>query len=97
MVQYTEIVHLETEDFLAYDDNWQIRYFRPPRAFHLGLCLELRQVLECDTAKSPALPIHIQLLTTLGFSTTRSFQMGAGRPIGTVPVDPELRHATCGM
>lgn len=69
-----ERVFRDREDFLAHDDDWLISRFRLPRAVLLQLCLELRPVLEHHTARSRALPVHVQLLTTLGFLATGAFQ-----------------------
>ena len=102
-----ERVFRDREDLLAHDDNWLISRFRgsPPgtvrgtvrgdvRGAELcaEMCAELRLALERNTARSHALPVPIQVLTTLGY---RGIPEGAGRPIGTVPVDPEPSHASC--
>ncbi|KAK0136438.1 putative nuclease HARBI1 [Merluccius polli] len=61
-------------DFLAHDDDWLISRFRFPRAVLLEICTELGPGLERQTARSHALPVPIQVLTTLGFLATGSFQ-----------------------
>ena len=45
-----------------------------PRAILLELCTELGLSLERETARSHALPVPIQVLTTLGFLATGAFQ-----------------------
>ena len=53
--------------FLAHDDDWLISRFRFPRAILLEICTELGPGLERQTARSHALPVPIQVLTTLVF------------------------------
>ncbi|KAL6487847.1 hypothetical protein MHYP_G00044730 [Metynnis hypsauchen] len=69
-----ERVFRDHYDFLAHDDDWLISRFRFPRAVLLELCAELGPVLERETARSRALPVPLQVLITLGFLTTGSFQ-----------------------
>lgn len=74
-----ERVFRDREDLLAHDDNWLISRFRFPRAILLELCAELRPALERNTARSHALPVPIQVLTTQvlttpGFLATGAFQ-----------------------
>ncbi|XP_030004247.1 putative nuclease HARBI1 [Sphaeramia orbicularis] len=69
-----ERVFRDREDFLAQDDEWLISHFRFPRAILLELCAELQPFLERDTARNHVLPEHIQVLTTLSFLATGSFQ-----------------------
>ncbi|XP_070830975.1 putative nuclease HARBI1 [Chaetodon trifascialis] len=61
-------------DFLAHDDDWLISRFRFPRAVLLDLCAELGPVLDRPTRRNRTIPVHIQVLTTLGFLATGSFQ-----------------------
>ena len=69
-----ERVFRDYYDFLAHDDDWLISRFRFPRAILLEICTELGPGLERQTARSHALPVPIQVLTTLGFLATGSFQ-----------------------
>ncbi|KAL6469110.1 hypothetical protein MHYP_G00226340 [Metynnis hypsauchen] len=69
-----ERVFRDHYDFLAHDDDWLISRFRFPRAVLLELCAELGPVLERETARSRASPVPLQVLTTLGFLATGSFQ-----------------------
>lgn len=69
-----ERVFRDHNDFLAHDDDWLISRFRFPRATLLELCAELGPNLERETARSHALPVPLQVLTTLGFLATGSFQ-----------------------
>ncbi|XP_060766174.1 putative nuclease HARBI1 [Neoarius graeffei] len=69
-----ERVFRDYTDFLAHDDDWLISRFRLPRAILLELCAELGPGLEREMARSHALPVPIQVLTTLGFLATGSFQ-----------------------
>nr|XP_055036504.1 putative nuclease HARBI1 isoform X2 [Misgurnus anguillicaudatus]XP_055042372.1 putative nuclease HARBI1 isoform X2 [Misgurnus anguillicaudatus]XP_055063138.1 putative nuclease HARBI1 isoform X2 [Misgurnus anguillicaudatus]XP_055075733.1 putative nuclease HARBI1 isoform X2 [Misgurnus anguillicaudatus] len=69
-----ERVFRDHNDFLAHDDDWLISRFRFPRAILLELCAELGPNLERETARSHALPVPLQVLTTLGFLATGSFQ-----------------------
>jgi len=69
-----ERVFRDRHDLLAHEDNWLISRFRSPRAILLELCAELRPALERNTAGSHALPVPIQVMTTLGFLATGAFQ-----------------------
>ncbi|XP_062373197.1 putative nuclease HARBI1 [Sardina pilchardus] len=69
-----ERVYHDYHDFLAHDDDWLISRFRLPRAILLELCAELGPRLERETARSHALPVPLQVLTTLGFLATGAFQ-----------------------
>ncbi|XP_061555209.1 uncharacterized protein LOC133414090 [Phycodurus eques] len=56
--------------------NWMVQVGAVvyPRAVLLELCAELWPGLERDTARSNALPVPTQLLTTMGFLATGAFQ-----------------------
>ncbi|XP_045076311.1 putative nuclease HARBI1 [Coregonus clupeaformis] len=69
-----EQVFRDHSDFLAHDNDWLISRFRFPRAILLELCAELGPNLERETVRSHALPVPLQVLTTLGFLATGSFQ-----------------------
>uniref|UniRef100_A0AAR2JGW4 Putative nuclease HARBI1 n=1 Tax=Pygocentrus nattereri TaxID=42514 RepID=A0AAR2JGW4_PYGNA len=62
------------EDFFANDDDWLMSRFRFPRAILLTLCAELGPDLERPTLRNRAIPVHLQVLTTLGFLATGCFQ-----------------------
>ena len=61
-------------DLLAHDDDWLMSRFRLPWAILLELCAELGPALERETARNHALPVPLQVLTTLGFLATGAFQ-----------------------
>lgn len=69
-----ERVFRDHQDFLAHDDDWLISRFRLPRALLLDLCAELGPVLERPTRRNHAIPVQLQVLTTLGFLATGSYQ-----------------------
>uniref|UniRef100_A0A9J7Y678 Putative nuclease HARBI1 n=1 Tax=Cyprinus carpio carpio TaxID=630221 RepID=A0A9J7Y678_CYPCA len=69
-----ERVFRDHDDFLAHDDDWLISRFTFPRAVLLDLCAELGPVLERATRRNHAIPVQIQVLTTLGFLATGCFQ-----------------------
>ncbi|KAK0141786.1 putative nuclease HARBI1 [Merluccius polli] len=58
----------------CHDDDWLISRFRFPKAISSWKSTELGPGLERQTARSHALPVPIQVLTTLGFLATGSFQ-----------------------
>ena len=68
-----ERVFTDRADFLAHDDDWLISRFRFPRAVLLDLCAELGPRLERGTRRN-ALPVPLQVLTTLGFLATGTYQ-----------------------
>lgn len=69
-----EQVFRDHNDFLAQDDDWLISRFKFPRAILLEFCAELGPNLERETARSHAIPVPLQVLTTLCFLATGSFQ-----------------------
>ena len=69
-----ERVFRDREDFLAHDDDWLISRFRFPRAVFLDLCAELGPALDRPTRRNRAIPVQIQVLTTLGFLATGCYQ-----------------------
>lgn len=69
-----ERVFRDHGDFLAHDDDWLISRFRFPRAVLLDLCAELGPVLDRPTRRNHAIPVQTQVLTTVGFLATGSFQ-----------------------
>ncbi|KAK0146660.1 Protein kinase C alpha type [Merluccius polli] len=89
-----ERVFRDYYDFLAHDDDWLISRFRFPRAILLEICTELGPGLERQTARSHALPVPIQVLTTLGFLATGSFQRELADRSG-MSQGSEPRHSGC--
>ena len=69
-----ERVFRDQTDLLAHDDDWLMSRFRLPWAILLELCAELGPALERETARNHALPVPLQVLTTLGFLATGAFQ-----------------------
>lgn len=55
-------------------DSWLISRFRLPRHVLVGLCQKLEPHLKRETRWSNALPVSVQVLTTLGFLATGTFQ-----------------------
>lgn len=52
--------------------------YRFPKNVLLDLCCDLGPVLERETNRTKAIPMHIQLLSTLGFLATGTFQREVG-------------------
>ena len=69
-----EHVFRDREDLLAHEDSCLISRFRFLRAILLELCAELWPALERNTERIHALPVPIQVMTTLGFLATGAFQ-----------------------
>ena len=61
-------------DLLAKSDSWLISRFRLPRHVLIWLCNRLDPLLRRPTRRSHAIPVHAQVLTTLGCLATGSFQ-----------------------
>nr|XP_055057063.1 putative nuclease HARBI1 [Misgurnus anguillicaudatus] len=57
-------------------DEWLMSRFRPPSHLLLELCNNLEPYLQCETRQSRALPFPVQVLSTLGFLATGTFQRG---------------------
>ncbi|KAJ4923071.1 hypothetical protein JOQ06_027807 [Pogonophryne albipinna] len=64
----------DQQDLLANDDEWLMSRFRLPRAVLLELCAVLGPALQRSTLRNRAVPVPIQVLTTLGFLATGTFQ-----------------------
>ncbi|XP_061595266.1 putative nuclease HARBI1 [Cololabis saira] len=69
-----ERVFRDHTDLLAHDDDWLFSRFRFPRPILLEFCAELGPSLERGTRRSHLLPVPLQVLTTLGFLATGSYQ-----------------------
>lgn len=52
---------------MAHVDDWLICQFRFPRVLLLDPCIELGLVLNRPIHRNCAIPVHIQMLTALGF------------------------------
>ena len=70
-----ERVFRDRTDFLAHDDDWLMRRFRFPRAVLVELCAELGPVLERHSRINRGIPVHLQVLTTVRFLATGTFQL----------------------
>lgn len=69
-----ERVFRDRADILAHDDEWLVSRYRLPRAILVQLCDELGPALERPTRCNHAIPVEIQVLTTLAFLATGTFQ-----------------------
>ncbi|XP_048845582.1 putative nuclease HARBI1 [Brienomyrus brachyistius] len=69
-----ERVFRDRSDFFSNDDWWLISRFRLPRAILMELCNELAPTLERPTSRNHAVPVQLQVLTTLGFLATGTYQ-----------------------
>lgn len=69
-----ERVFNERADLFAESDAWLISRFNFPRHILLYLCNQLSPVLERETKRTNAIPVHTQVLSTLGFLATGTFQ-----------------------
>ncbi|XP_039605692.1 putative nuclease HARBI1 [Polypterus senegalus] len=63
---------------LAESVEWLISRFRLPRAVLLDLCQQFSQLLERPTKRTSAVPVHTQVLSTIGFLATGTFQREIG-------------------
>ncbi|XP_046874255.1 putative nuclease HARBI1 [Hypomesus transpacificus] len=69
-----ERIFREHTDLLANGDEWLISRFRLSRAVLLELCAVLGPALARNTRRNNAVPVPLQVLTTLGFLATGTFQ-----------------------
>ena len=69
-----ERIFRDHEDYLAHDDEWLISRFRLPRAILVQICGELELALKRPTRQNRSIPVQVQVLTTLGFLATGTFQ-----------------------
>uniref|UniRef100_A0AAZ3SJ80 DDE Tnp4 domain-containing protein n=1 Tax=Oncorhynchus tshawytscha TaxID=74940 RepID=A0AAZ3SJ80_ONCTS len=69
-----ERVFNEGADLFAESDAWLISRFRFPRHILLYPCNQLLPVLERETKRTNATPVHTQVLSTLGLLATGTFQ-----------------------
>lgn len=64
------------ESLLIYE--WLLSRYRFPRQILLDLCCDLSPLLEHETKRTKAIPVHIQVLSTLEFLATSTFQGEVG-------------------
>lgn len=69
-----ERVFRDRSDLLSESDEWLLSRFRLPRHILLQLCANLEPQLRRETRRSRAIPVTLQVLSTLGFLATGSFQ-----------------------
>nr|XP_055063040.1 putative nuclease HARBI1 isoform X2 [Misgurnus anguillicaudatus] len=73
-----ERVFKDRADLLGESTEWLLSRYRFPRNILLDLCRDLGPTLERETQRTKAIPVHIQLLSTLGFLATGTFQREVG-------------------
>lgn len=73
-----ERVFQDRADLLGESTEWLLSRYRFPKNVLLDLCRDLGPVLERETNRTKAIPVHIQLLSTLGFLATGTFQREVG-------------------
>ena len=73
-----ERVFKDRADLLGESTEWLLSRYRFPKNVLLDLCHDLGPMLARDTRRTNAIPVHIQLLSTLGFLATGTFQREVG-------------------
>ena len=73
-----ERVFRDRQDFFQESDEWLMSRFRLPRHLLLELCHTLEPHLRRETRRSNAIPAPLQVLSTLAFLATGSFQREIG-------------------
>ena len=73
-----ERVFKDHADLLGESTEWLLSRYRFPKTLLLDLCHDLGPMLARDTRPTNALPVHIQLLSTLGFLATGTYQREVG-------------------
>lgn len=68
----------DRRDFFRESDDWLMSRFRLPRHLLMELCDLLEPQLRRNTLRSHAIPVSVQVLSTLGFLATDSFQREIG-------------------
>ncbi|XP_039602255.1 putative nuclease HARBI1 [Polypterus senegalus] len=91
-------VFRDRTNLFAESDEWLISRFCLPRAILLDLCQQFSQLLERPTKRTSAVPVHTQVLSTIGFLATGTFQREIGDRSGisqpTVSrIMPHVLHA----
>ncbi len=64
----------DQQDLFAHDAEWLMSRFRLPRAVLLDLCNSLGLALQRGSRRNHGVPVPLQVLTTLGFLATGTFQ-----------------------
>uniref|UniRef100_A0A667X5Q1 Putative nuclease HARBI1 n=1 Tax=Myripristis murdjan TaxID=586833 RepID=A0A667X5Q1_9TELE len=57
-------------DLFSESTEWLLSRYRFPKNILMDLCHDLQPMLERETKRTQAIPVHIQLLSTLGFLAT---------------------------
>ncbi|XP_034036877.1 putative nuclease HARBI1 [Thalassophryne amazonica] len=70
----TERVFRDRVDLLSESDDWLLSRFCLPRHVLLELCTSLEPRLQRETRRTCAIPVSLQVLSTLGFLATGVFQ-----------------------
>ncbi|XP_013882495.1 putative nuclease HARBI1 [Austrofundulus limnaeus] len=85
-------VFQEHTDLLAESDEWLLSRFRLPLHVLLQICTVLEPQLARQTKRSNPIPPHLQILTSLGFLATGTFQreMGDGSGVSQSSVSLAL-------
>ena len=73
-----ERVFKEHADLLSESTEWLLSRYRFPKNILMELCQDFQLMLERETQRTKATPVHIQLLSTLGFLATGTFQREIG-------------------
>lgn len=77
-----ERIFLDHVDLFARSDVYLFSRFRLPRAVLMELCNSLEPALRSRTRRSNPVPPHVQVLCTLGFLATGTFQNFVGDRVG---------------
>lgn len=73
-----ERVFKEHADLLSESTEWLLSRYRFPKNILMELCQDFQPMFERETQRTKATPVHIQLLSTLGFLATGTFQREIG-------------------
>ena len=73
-----ERVFRDRADFFMESDEWLLSRFRLPRHLLMELCNALEPQLRRETRRSNAIPVPVQVWSTLGFLATGTFQREIG-------------------
>ena len=73
-----ERIFKDRADLLGESTEWLLSRYRFPKNVLLDLCRDLGPMLARDTRRTNAIPVHIQLLSTLGFLAIGTFQHEVG-------------------
>jgi hypothetical protein len=78
-----ERVSRDRNDIFAHDDSWLINCYPLPINVLLDLCIDLAPNLERKTCCNHAIPVSVQVLSTLGFLPTGTLQREMSHGSGT--------------